>query len=537
MILKKPYAFFIKNFKLFHLILFILSSLLLYRTSLIYNFFREFVKKTPDVIGKDLSSPLFTSYAYILVVILIIVNIVIITVMIKKTKPYMYYILNIILYILILIIYFISHGIVNNLEVMLVSAKTTMAIRDILNISRMIQTISVIFYLIRATGFDIKKFDFVKDLHGLNISEEDSEEYEIAVDFEPNLIIRKIKRTLRNINYYYKENKFIINIILALLFSSVMFLIYASINKYDKKYNENDFFQASNVNFGIKESYIITNDYSGEKIFENDKVLVVLKISTSSKIEQELINNKLVLNVGENRYYSVQNYDKKLIDIGEVYRNQKITNKFKDYILVYEIPKSEKTKEMIFEYIDKITYEKGTTKTNSMKINIKPQKIDEVKNITHKYNITETIDTSSSKYSDYKITINSYEISDSFTGYYESCVNSKCEQFKEIMFKEPAASTPKTILKISGNIEYTNKINNIVNLFDYIKYFGRIEYKYNDKIYQEKLDFTNKKFKRIKDENYYIDVDKNIMEASEIKLIFKIRNNEYEYILRGEQND
>ena len=58
MILKKPYAFFIKNFKLFHLIIFVLSAILLYRTSLIYDFLREYNKTTPNLIGKELTSSL-----------------------------------------------------------------------------------------------------------------------------------------------------------------------------------------------------------------------------------------------------------------------------------------------------------------------------------------------------------------------------------------------------------------------------------------------------------------------------------------------
>jgi hypothetical protein len=42
MILKKPYAFFIKNFKLFHLLMCIPSAVLLYRTSLIFGFIKEY---------------------------------------------------------------------------------------------------------------------------------------------------------------------------------------------------------------------------------------------------------------------------------------------------------------------------------------------------------------------------------------------------------------------------------------------------------------------------------------------------------------
>lgn len=205
MILKKPYAFFIKNFKLFHLIIFVLSSILLYRTSLIYSFIKEYINTNPNLIGKELTDVLFVNWVYILVVLITIINIVIIIIMIRKQKPLMYYILNISLYIGVIIVYILSHKVVGSLEVMLVETKTILAIRDITNIARLLQTVSIIFYLVRATGFDIKKFDFVRDLQSLDISEEDSEEYELAVEFEKNVFIRNYKRKLRNAKYYYKK--------------------------------------------------------------------------------------------------------------------------------------------------------------------------------------------------------------------------------------------------------------------------------------------------------------------------------------------
>jgi len=172
MILKKPYAFFIKNFKLFYLIIFSLAAVLLYRTSIIYSFIKEYVKESPNVIGKELTDSLFVNWSYILIILLIAVNILIIIIMIRKSKPYMFYIVNIILYISVLVVYGISNIVISNLEVMLVEAKITMAIRNILNIIRMLQTISIIFYFVRvfdATNYRcINKFRVFVPFHRSN---------------------------------------------------------------------------------------------------------------------------------------------------------------------------------------------------------------------------------------------------------------------------------------------------------------------------------------------------------------------------------
>ena len=534
MILKKPYAFFIKNFKLFHLIIFFLTSILLYRTSLIYGFLKEYVKDSPNVIGKELTNTLFANWTYILVILLIIINIIIIIVMIRKEKPYVYYITNILLYIGILIIYSISNNIISDLETVLVPAKTTLAIRDITNLARLMQTVSVVFYLIRATGFDIKKFDFVRDLQSLDISEEDSEEYEVAVSFEGNETIRRIKRIIRGLKYYYLENKFMLNIIFLLFVGFLFLIIYLGSTKYDKVYKENEFIGVGTFDLGIKESYIIEKDYKNTKIVDNENILVVLKLSIKSNYEQKIPITRAMLVLNGYQYYHNINYAKNLIDIGTTYNNQTINEEFKDYILVYKVPRNQITSNMIFRYVDNIELEKGKTKVNSIDISINPNKIDSSENIVKTYELANEIDTSSSKYSDYKITINNYELSDSFISTYNTCITAtECYDFKEIIKPTVTSSKAKTLLKLNGNITYENKINNITNLYDYINAFGSIEYKYNGKNYIEKNDFNNISFTKTKDEFIYIEVDKEIMYSEEIKLVFNIRNNKYEYILKG----
>jgi len=536
MILKKPYAFFIKNFKFFHLIITILSGILLYRTSLIYSFLAEYNKTNPNVIGKNLTQSLFTSWVYVLILIIIIINIIIIIVLAKKKKPYLYYILNIALYLAVLITYVISHGIVSDLQEILVDAKTTLAIRDITNLARLFQTVSVLFYLVRATGFDIKKFDFVRDLHELDISEEDSEEIEVALEFEGNVFKRNIKKNIRDIKYYYRENKFILNIIILLFIALLALFIYGKTNKYSRIYKENDFFNADQMNIGIKESYIVTKNYKNETIVD-DNILVALKISVNTIPEQDLPTAKTVLVVNETQYYPTTKYTKELIDLGKTYKNEKLETDFKDYLLVYEIPKELKTSNMIFRYIDKIDYEKGKTKINAIDVKLNPIRIDDQKENTTTYNLTEQIDTKETGFSDYKIQINSYDINDFYVETYNTCINNECLDFKDIIKPSVETNKEKTLLKIEGTLEYNTLINKIKNISSLISQFGTIEYELNGKKHTETNDFNEQTFKKVNKENtYYIEINKEIKDATEIKLIFTMRNQKYIYILRGDQN-
>lgn len=531
MILKRPYAFFIKNFKLFHLIIFTLSAILLYRTSLIYDFLKIYNKTSPNVIGKDLTSSLFSPWLYILILLIIIVNIIIIYILIRKDKPYMYYIVNISLYIAVLVVYIISHGIIYDLQESIVAAKTTLAIRDITNIARMLQTISIIFYLIRATGFDIKKFDFVRDLQGLDISEEDSEEIEVGLDFEKNVFIRDINKGIRNAKYYYKENKFILNIIILVFIAVIFFLIYLGTNKYDKVYNETQFINARTISLGIKETNVITKNYKNSIIAPKDKAIVAIKISL--KGDSELQTTRAVLAVNGTQYYHINAYKKDLIDLGNVYNNEQLNEEFTDYVLVYQIPLTDAKSEMKFKYIDNVEYQRGETKIQSIDIKLNPKYPDEQKELSTQYNLNDEI-----QLNNYKITVRNYELKDKFVNTYNNCITqNECYDFNEIIVP-PIREKSKAVLKIEGNLEYTENINKISNLYDFIEKYGTIEYTYNGNTYRETSDFNEiKAIKTSQNNIFYIEVDKEVLNAEHINLSFNIRNNEYKYTLRGEANE
>ena len=525
MILKKPYAFFIRFFKLFHLIIFALSSVLLYRTSLVYNFMKEFCKDSPNVIGKDLVGPLFVWWAYLLVIIIILVNLLIIYILARKVKPYMYYVVNIFLYMGVMIVFVTSHRVIGNMQSMLVAAKTTLAIRDILNLARLFQTVSVVFYLIRATGFDIKKFDFVRDLQGLDISPEDSEEIEVAVEFEGNVFIRNFKKRHREFRYYYKENRFIINIFSLLFIGIVCLFTYFSINKYDKVYKENQFIYVSGYKFGVKSSYVFDSDFMGNSII-NDDVLVGVKVSVSGS--GTLPTSKFVLVVNGMQYYPLNSYSNSVADLGVVYSNQTITNDFSDYLLIYKIPKDYSNSSMLLRCIDNISTKHGRTVVNSLDIKLSAINYIGVKSDLSEYSIGTDIDIN-----DYKVNINSFDINKQFVVNYNSCiVVGECYDFKEVLRPVVSREKEKVLLKLNGSVTINDKV---IDLSRFFIQFGSIEYINNGSSNVEYGDFNSVISTKSDEVSYYIEVNKEVIDSSSIKLCFNFRDKKYCYILRGDQ--
>ena len=111
MILRKPYAFLIKHFRLIHTILVIMLCYLMYHTSLILNFLSEYINSTKIITGKDFTGELFNTWMFYLPFITIIILGILLGIMFYKKKPKVYYIYNILVMIAVLVFYNIGYNI------------------------------------------------------------------------------------------------------------------------------------------------------------------------------------------------------------------------------------------------------------------------------------------------------------------------------------------------------------------------------------------------------------------------------------------
>ena len=141
-----------------------------------------------------------------------------------------------------LVVYNYIYSVLGSMETALLDIRQVRVARDIIMIVFFVQTFSVIITFVRATGFDIKKFNFGQDLAKLDIKEEDREEFEFEVNVDTGKVQRKFRRNLRHAKYVYFENRFLINMGLLLLFSVICFVVYLNLNVYNKVYSEMEAF-------------------------------------------------------------------------------------------------------------------------------------------------------------------------------------------------------------------------------------------------------------------------------------------------------
>ena len=240
MILKKPYAFLIKKFRIIHLILTFLIGFVIYRSTLIVNFFIEYIKnnyKSSVLLG--LGSVYTPFYLFFTVLVIVLLAFAIYYLLKHKNKPIKLY--------LFMILYYI-------LGEELLSTKLSRSLRDFSIISIVPQVIFFVFCFIRTIGFNIKKFNFQSDLKEMNYGFEDSEEVEVNINLNSYKYKRSIRRALREFIYYLKENKLFVIIILSIV--AVVLIIFLIKNKhinYDKTYSTGKQFTYNDVQFTIND--------------------------------------------------------------------------------------------------------------------------------------------------------------------------------------------------------------------------------------------------------------------------------------------
>ena len=223
MLLRKPYAFLIKHFKLIHIILTIISLYLIYRNNILLKFFNDYLEIHNNVVGQSLRNNLFSVYFFIFPIIYIFISGVLLWFMIRKNKPYRFYLINIFVYIFLFLLIVYSNNFIGKMETSIIDILNIRVLRDIFVILVSIQGIMIIFLIIRALGFDIKKFEFMSDLSNMELSDDDREEIEIEFNHDSNERKRKIKRKLRYLMYSYKENKSFICFVFLILIGFVIF--------------------------------------------------------------------------------------------------------------------------------------------------------------------------------------------------------------------------------------------------------------------------------------------------------------------------
>ena len=339
MVIRKPYAFLIKYFKVIHIGMFITIIYLLIKSMNIYNFFKAYAISGTYNYIENMALSYVNPFMIIMSILLMGVFLLIYLLMKQKEKKVLYYLMGVIFYFVSFIIYIVFLSAFNSMEYNSLTNQSIVIYRDMAMVVYLLNYFFLVIAFIRGFGFNVKKFNFEKDLKELNITEEDREEIEVGSGLDLENVGNFVRRRKRNFMYYVKENSYVL-----IVFSIIITLITGSIIAINKLviarvYNEGEVVPIETIDYKVLSSFVTNKDLYGN-VIKNKLSYVVVSLEIENKDEEniKLSMGNTRIKVGNDYYYPKSIQANNFIDFGEVYKKQIISKKSKaNYILIFEI--------------------------------------------------------------------------------------------------------------------------------------------------------------------------------------------------------
>ena len=531
MVIKKPYAFLIKHFRLIHAALFGLLIYIVANSFSIYSFFSNYAKTHLYYNTNNLASSYVSGLLFIATILAIIVTFIIyyiLTIKEKSNKTYLF----IFLYYLILVFYFIYiRSVFAGLEETSISVESIRAMRDISIITIIPQLVLIFIVLGRTLGFNLKQFDFKRDLEELEIDTSDNEEVEVTLGNDTYKIARFFRKLLRLSKYFVLENKLFVVGTSSILALGISFYFFNKLNVYKESYTENQIVNASSLSFKVNTSYITQAD-KNNIIISNGKYYILVDVFMSNKtgISKILNRDTFRLKIEDELLLPSFNYSNKFTDIGDVFAPFELkAGEDAEKLVVFEIKSQDLNKFYQFKINNLIN---TSNSTQYKDILIYPNSLNN--NIDEgNYTIPNEIKLSKSILKDSLVHISSFEFNDHFKEEYTYKINGKTRKGIYSIIPEGTNKGEIVILKIKGNIEmdesvYMSKL--IKYPADLFEQYGIIRYRYQGNYKTVKLNKLNVSYD--KDNYSYLEVTKEVLKANKIELIILIRGVKYTFNLK-----
>ena len=529
MILKKPYAFLIKYFKVIHIIIFLLALYINNNYMKISSFFRTY--SSNNYYDYNIAKDYLPIFSFIAIIILLAFISIMLYLMNKKKKPVKLYIFSIIYYIVLLISMLYIYNVINSIYEVTLTQRTSRLYRDIYFILNLPHYYFLIMYLIRGIGFDIKKFNFSKDLQELEIKAEDNEEFEFVLGNDNYKIKRKIHRLYREIIYYYKENKFLLNIILGTILSIIIVILFINTSISIHKYHVGSSLKADKFTYKLNNAYVTAYDYTNKLINKDNKYLI-LDMTMINKGTNILKPEEMYIIYGNNKEAIFKtSLSNSFSDLGTVYIGDLISKTPTNLLFIYEIPNNARISNLKLMVYKGYEYKNGVRNNIYREYKFNASNLDKNIKSTNSL-IGETLNLGNKLYGNTNLKITNIEIKNKYEYTYQKCSDeTNCQNLTDIILPDNRNQNELLIVDYEINIDENsllarsanNNVQNILNKFSKINYTLNEENK-TSTIYGKIYSNLNNKI--------FFDIPNNVRtKATEKNFIIKTRENEYKFAI------
>ena len=514
MIIRKPYAFLIKNFKKIHITLLVFALYIYFKSTQTYSFVREFISLNSYDIYNEPISKYVNIFGYLLLIILILGSSSLMLLLRKKEKPWKLYLLPTMQYSLILLAFVFIRGYFNNYTGV-ESTAPLRAWRDLLLVSQFAELGVIVIYLIRVFGIDLNKFNFKFDEEYLELEQSDKEELEININIDKSAFKRTFKRLIRNLNYIYQEHKLLCNIIIVIIVLLLGKNTYSYITSH-KSFKEGDTFTVNGYTIKINNSYYTDKSYNGTIISKKSSFVVVdLSVTNNANITRTVNFNKYhVINGVRNYTPTEKTYETEFKDLGNSYDSVSLgSGKTKRLLLIFKVDNKLKKNRFVLYY-----QELNGSYRNLRKIKLKIKDLSEIK-VKEKLNLNETLQLNVLEEEE-NIIFEYYQIESNVNYSYKNCTTINCTNTTRL-YQSPSGY--KVLIIAFGSDTFEGN-----DMSEFVSDYGKIVYKDNENK-KKTIDVVNAIDKGYYGKYIYLKVPEEIEVADEISFEFTIRNNKYIY--------
>ena len=522
MVLKKPYAFLIKHFKLIHLLLAIPIAYLTWRTGAITSFLRQYVSANYYTSETNIAGTYLNILMYIAAIFAIIISLSIYLLMKQKEKKTKFYMLLTGYYILLILILTFCYSILGSIESASIGTQSVRLYSDLSIIIYIPQIFFLVYSLLRGVGFDVKKFNFEADIKDLEITDIDNEEFELVIGKDAYKYKRTARRFIREFKYYILENKFIFISITSLVVLLLGVMLYFHFGVFNKTYRQTQKLSHNHLIVTIVDSVLTNLNSNGLPNKDNVYLLAIsAKIKNTGTKEAFLDYDNFQIDVAKRRIKMTLDRATQFPEIGNAYSRDTLIypNEEGIFVFTYEIPEELINQKITLKILDTLTYEIGSITPIYKTVNLNYEKAFNKKDIKTVEN-GKYAELSSTSLKMSQVRIGKTEVTNTYEYNYKDCYNKKCQDLKNKI----SASSGKTLLVVKKDITldtYSTYYKVRKGTKKFAEDFVTIKYTIND---EEKIigikDLTPKE----NDEAWVLEVPSEITSASQIEVLLTIRN-------------
>ena len=481
MILRKPYAFLVKHFRLIHAVLLMLIFFVFFQVYDILGFFNTYIGSPTSIYDFEIASKtLINFYSTFFAILVLGVSGILVYLLRYKKKPVLLYVVIIIIYSIFIASFILLPSFVYGMGYNPPSQILVRILRDTYLISLVAQVVLMIMIFVRAIGFDIKKFDFKRDVQDLGITDEDNEEFEFELNIDKEDYISKLRRRVRYLKYFYKENKMIFYVGYAAVAIFLVYSLVSFLTSLEHVYHENEAYTVGNLKFTVLESYNTTLNSKGNRI--NDKyfyTIVKVRVFNASPYQSSINTNNIQL-YHDRIHSSTPN---KLVyenfkEYGVQYYNQILApRETRDFIFIFESPIESYNNSIRLRTLYSIQWKDGSTVFNYRTVRLSPKHdANKTTNVVEK-SLGEEMSFEGSMLGKTTIKINDFEMNDSFTYRINKCVETKCSTQSNFITASSNTGIALTVMRLNYEIKYDyNTLGKNYAVNDFLARFARIRY-------------------------------------------------------------